>query len=284
MNPPTFSRTRIAPTPSGFLHLGNILSFSITAAMARKTGARILLRIDDLDRERTEKKYVEDIFDTLHFMEIPWDEGPRDNESFENEYSQLHRLHLYNRALEHLRTTGQLFACECSRSDIERINPDGSYPGTCRDKKIGFDQPGVSWRLRTDHGTPVPATEWDGTIIRSPLPASMRDFIVRKKDGFPAYPLTSVVDDGYFGIDLIVRGTDLWPSTRAQLYLSQWLPDNPLGNTRFHHHRLLTGPAGAKLSKSTGATSIQFLRKEGQTRAGISSLIAKMMGPDEQIG
>ena len=268
MHPPTFTRTRIAPTPSGFLHLGNVLSFSITAALARKVNARILLRIDDLDRERTGQKYVQDIFDTLQFMDIPWDEGPTDYESFQKEYSQLHRLPLYNRALEQLKTTGKLFACECSRSAIERINPDGTYPGTCREKKIGFDQPGVSWRLRTDPG----------------LEHSMKDFIVRKKDGFPAYQLTSVVDDEHFKIDGVVRGTDLWPSTQAQLYLSQLLPDNPFAASYFHHHRLLTGSAGAKLSKSTGATSIQFLRGQGQTRTDIFSLIAAMMGSDERIG
>ena len=284
MNPPTFSRTRIAPTPSGFLHLGNVLSFSITAALARKANARILLRIDDLDRERTEQKYVQDIFDTLQFMGIPWDEGPQNYESFEKEYSQLHRLHLYNRTLEHLKTTGKLFACECSRSAIERINPDGTYPGTCRDKRIGFDQPGVSWRLRTDPGTPVRTTALDGTIIQSPLDASMKDFIVRKKDGFPAYHLTSVVDDGHFNIDLVVRGTDLWPSTQAQLYLSQWLPGNHFATSYFHHHQLLTGSAGAKLSKSSGATSIQFLRGQGQTRADIYSLIAERMGSDHRTG
>src|ERR1700719_4550756 len=100
--PPTFRKTRIAPTPSGFLHLGNVLSFAITAALARRTGARILLRIDDLDSQRSAPEFVQDIFDTLRYLEIPWDEGPRDYGEYASQYSQLHRMDLYNRALETL--------------------------------------------------------------------------------------------------------------------------------------------------------------------------------------
>jgi len=118
--PPTFKKTRIAPTPSGFLHLGNVLSFSITAALAGKAGARILLRIDDIDRERTDKRYVEDIFETLRYLGIPWDEGPKNFEEFQQEYSQVHRMGLYVTALEELKATGQLFACECSRTAVAR--------------------------------------------------------------------------------------------------------------------------------------------------------------------
>ena len=96
---PTFQKTRIAPTPSGYLHLGNVLSFALTAALARRAGAAILLRIDDLDRERVSRDYVEDIFETLRFLGIPWDEGPRDFSEYERVWSQLHRLRLYREAL-----------------------------------------------------------------------------------------------------------------------------------------------------------------------------------------
>lgn len=84
---PIFKRTRIAPTPSGYLHLGNILSFALTVTLARQTRANILLRIDDLDRERADRLYVQDIFDTLNFLEIPWDEGPRDYEEYKSDWS-----------------------------------------------------------------------------------------------------------------------------------------------------------------------------------------------------
>jgi glutamyl/glutaminyl-tRNA synthetase len=108
-----FNRTRLAPTPSGFLHLGNILSFAITAALAEKTGAKILLRIDDLDRERVNKLYVQDIFDTLNFLEIPWDEGPRDAKEFEQTHSQMQRMAMYREALRQLADEGKVFACTC---------------------------------------------------------------------------------------------------------------------------------------------------------------------------
>lgn len=282
MNPPSaFRKTRLAPTPSGFLHLGNILSFAITSSLAVKAGARILLRIDDIDRERTDRRYVEDIFDSLRFMNIPWDEGPINFEEFQREYSQLHRMDLYRKAVEDLRATGQLFACECSRTDIARAsvaqgNPEGPhdysaaiYPGTCRSKMIPLDQPAVAWRLRTD-----PAAD---------LHPSMRDFIVKRKDGFPAYQLTSLVDDRYFGVDGIIRGEDLLPSTQAQLYLSHLLPEpnrtgRSFSNNYFYHHLLLPDPAGGKLSKSAGATSIQFLRKEGEDPAAIYTMIGEMLG------
>src|SRR5882762_5324158 len=90
-----FTRTRIAPTPSGFLHLGNAFSFALTAKLARETGARLLLRIDDLDRDRVEARYVQDIFETLHFLGIPWDEGPRDILAYEATWSQVYRMDLY---------------------------------------------------------------------------------------------------------------------------------------------------------------------------------------------
>ncbi|HWB90453.1 MAG TPA: glutamate--tRNA ligase family protein, partial [Puia sp.] len=105
-----FKLTRIAPTPSGFLHLGNVFSFSLTAALARRTGAEILLRIDDLDRERVQRDYLQDIFDTLTFMQIPWDQGPRNVDDFEREYSQVHRLPLYRAALARLREAGAVYA------------------------------------------------------------------------------------------------------------------------------------------------------------------------------
>jgi glutamyl/glutaminyl-tRNA synthetase len=261
--PSTFRKTRIAPTPSGFLHLGNVLSFAITAALAKKTGARILLRIDDLDRERIEPEFVQDIFDSLEFLEIPWDEGPRDYDEYEQEYSQLHRMDLYNAALETLRATGQVFACECSRSDIARLAAEGGYPGTCGHKNIPLDKKDVSWRLRTG---------------MAPLPPSMKDFVIRKKDGFPSYQLGSVVDDHHFGIDLVVRGEDLRPSTLAQTWLARLLPGNGFGETHVEHHLLLLDTTDQKLSKSAGAQSVQYLRKEGKKPEDIYSLIGVMLG------
>lgn len=259
---PTFSKTRIAPTPSGFLHLGNILSFSITRALARQTGARILLRIDDLDRGRAEKRYIDDIFDTLRFLGIQWDEGPRDTEEFEKGFSQLHRMDDYRQALRRLRDNDEIYACTCSRTEILRNSPDGSYPGTCRNAAIPLDTANACWRLRTKPG--------------AALPPSMQDFIVRKKDGFPAYQLTSVMDDLHYGIDLVVRGEDLRDSTLAQQYLAETLGLDTFRAIHFHHHPLLLDDAGKKLSKTDGDISIHWLRRQGATPEEVWSRLKTM--------
>ena len=308
-----FVKTRIAPTPSGFLHIGNVLSFSLTAGLARQAGASILLRIDDLDRERFAVEYLEDIFETLRFLGIPWDEGPRDVEDFEKSWSQVHRMGLYERALGVLRESGAVFACNCSRAQL--VGSKG-YPGTCREKGISLDADGVNWRLRTEgresraegrgswteeSGSWADGREawaegsrsWvegngltaDGSNLRtegSGLPVEMRDFVVRRKDGYPAYQLSSVVDDLYYNVDLVVRGEDLRASTEAQLYLAKVLGAEEFGRVQFVHHPLLL-ENGEKLSKSAGATSIQYLRKQGYSAADVFSLIARSLESAEPV-
>jgi glutamyl-tRNA synthetase len=249
-------RTRIAPTPSGFLHLGNIYSFRLTANLAREKGAVMLLRIDDLDRDRVEERYVRDIFETLHYLGIDWQEGPTDYNDYLHSWSQIHRMPLYRDALRHLTISAPLFACTCSRTEIARHSIDGGYPGTCRNKEIPLDTEGVSWRIRTDHIDP-----------------SVRDFMVRKKDGMPAYQLTSLIDDLHFNMNLIVRGEDLRPSTEAQRYLSHFIPGGEaFRRATILHHPLMPDPHGGKLSKSAGSTSIQYLIRLGHTRQEILTM------------
>lgn len=272
---PSFSKTRIAPTPSGYLHQGNAFSFLVTAALAKRTGARVLLRIDDLDGERARPEYVQDIFDTLHFLQIGWDEGPLNPEELTARFSQLNRLELYRCALQQLREEGQVFACTCSRAEILRTSPDGTYPGTCRHKGIPLDTPGVCWRLQTDPGLPLMVKHPDGSVTTAVLPESMHYFVVRKKDGMPAYQLTSVVDDLHFGVDLVVRGADLWPSTLAQLCLASQLRQPRFGDASFCHHPLLKDASGLKLSKSAGAPSIRHLRHTGGKLSDLYELIAQ---------
>jgi len=274
---PRYNRTRIAPTPSGFLHLGNVMSFVITSRLAARTGARVLLRIDDLDRDRVEERYVRDIFETLRFLGILWDEGPLGLTEFDATWSQVHRMDMYQTALRSLREQGVLFACNCSRAQIARAALGAGYPGTCRDKGLSLDAPDVSWRVRTDMMRELSVRDLEGGIYAGTLDGSMKDFVVRKKDGFPAYQLTSIIDDLHFGVDLIVRGEDLWPSTLAQMYLAGLLPGGDLfGDACFYHHTLLE-EGGAKLSKSEGAMSVQFLRREGRTADEIYGMIGQMM-------
>jgi glutamyl/glutaminyl-tRNA synthetase len=324
---PSFKKTRIAPTPSGYLHLGNVLSFALTAALARQTGAGILLRIDDLDRGRMSKDYVEDIFETLSFLGIPWDEGPWDFNEYERDYTQLRRMDLYEEALRQLREEGKLFACTCSRTQVLRDSTDGGYAGRCRDKGIPLDTGGCNWRIRTEAAGEIGVKGIAGMIggnvsaggdrmrgiaeagvqhiagtargqeIRAALPVDMTDFVVRKRDGYPAYQLTSVIDDLHYGIDLVVRGEDLWPSTLAQQFLARELGRVAFSEIHFYHHALLMETGGAdgsaggdgmrsamKLSKSAGATSVRWLRGQGVRPADVYSMIVRMLGMDFQAG
>ncbi|GAA4317864.1 glutamate--tRNA ligase family protein [Compostibacter hankyongensis] len=279
----TFRKTRIAPTPSGYLHLGNVLSFAFTAAWAQQTGARVLLRIDDLDQPRIRREYVQDIFDTLHFLKISWDEGPRDYRQYEKDYTQLRRMDLYRTALQRLKEQGLIFACTCSRTEIAARRAQHRFADVCRDRRIPPEQEEVSWRLHTDPSAMLTVSTPQGTVTKTALPPAMTDFVVRKKDGFPAYQLTSVVDDDHFGVDLVVRGDDLWPSTLAQHYLSGLLPGNTFRRAACYHHPLLQDTRGRKLSKSAGDLSIRFLREAGKKPADICSLIALRLGHAEPV-
>ncbi len=275
---PHFTRTRIAPTPSGYLHLGNALSFALTAALAHKTGAKILLRIDDLDQQRANLSYVQDIFDTLHFLEIPWDEGPRDVADYQSTWSQMHRMGLYKEALQQLEGQRDVFACQCSRSQLQ----DGIYPGTCRNGSLPLDTPDAAWRLYTDERELIIKTLNDGSLTTR-LPDEMKDFIIKKKDDYPAYQLASLVDDIHFGVDLVVRGEDLYSSTIAQHYLADVLDATAFKNIIFHHHLLLMESGDKKLSKSAGATSLKYLREQGKTATEVYGAIGKMLGVGKDL-
>jgi glutamyl/glutaminyl-tRNA synthetase len=279
----SFTLTRFAPTPNGFLHLGNVYSFIITASLAKKNNAKILLRIDDLDQERVKKKYVQDIFDTLDFMEIPYHLGPKDVVDFEKNFSQSLKMPLYNQALEDLKKKGSLFVCDCSRNKIEKMDPKGYYTGFCRTRKLSFDLPETSWRIKAPlHQEVKIKTLTEGKMTRK-IPGILADFVVKKRDGLPSYQLASVVDDLHYGVDLVVRGKDLLGSSLAQIYLSGFLPKNEFAQNTFHHHNILTGANNQKLSKSAGDTSIQFLRKSGKKPAEIFQMIGEWMGSKEKF-
>lgn len=278
-----YTQTRIAPTPSGFLHLGNVLSFTITAALAQKHGAKILLRIDDIDRARVTPQYLQDIFDTLNFLEIPWDEGPKDMDGFEKSYSQQHRMPVYLEALEQLSDKQMIFACTCSRKQIR--NEDGSSNESvcnCIDQQIPLSAANANWRLITNNEEIV-IKDHSGKDISATLPAEMHNFIVKRKDGSPAYQLTSVMDDLLYGVDLIIRGDDLWPSTLAQHQLATALGESDFKDIAFYHHPLLMETSGKKLSKSAGSTSIKYLRENGKSKADVYTIIAGMLGGKERI-
>lgn len=272
-----YHNTRIAPTPSGFLHVGNILSFAITSFLAQKNNAKVLLRIDDLDQARANEEFVQDIFDTLNYLGIPWDVGPKDGHDFRDNWSQTHRMELYGDTLNRLCDKGLVFACTCSRHQLKN-----SQSCACLGKHIPLNTENAAWRLIT--GTKgLEIRNYNGEIIQASLPAEMRNFVIRRRDGIPAYQLASVVDDLHYNIDLVVRGQDLWSSTIAQHELALALGENGFSHIRFYHHPLLMEESGQKLSKSAGSTSIKYLREGGKKPSDIYTLIGKMTGVDQAI-
>ncbi|MDZ7848984.1 MAG: glutamate--tRNA ligase family protein [Owenweeksia sp.] len=243
-------KTRLAPTPSGFLHLGNAFNFILTALVAYHEGATTLLRIDDQDQARYRSHFADDIFRTLHLLKIEPQQGPQSTTELEKSWSQQLRLPLYHRALQSLRQNNQLFACNCSRRQVEAASTDGGYSGTCQNLGLSMEAESTAWRIHTNKET-LHIAKWPLGVGATDIPAALRHFVVRKKDGLPAYQLTSVADDLHFGINLVVRGADLYPSTIAQLYLARQLRAQGFENIRWLHHPLLTAEDGLKISKST---------------------------------
>ncbi len=224
-------------------------------------GARLLLRIDNLDAERKRPEYVQDVFDTLHWLGLDWDEGPRTPADFEANWSQHVRMPLYEQVLEQLRQGGHLFACGKSRRDLADF--DGDYPIEFRHQNIPLETPGVAWRIKT----PVPGS--------ASIPA---DFVVRRRDGIPAYQVASVADDLHFGITHVIRGADLAPSTAAQQFLAGCLGRPEFSQIHFLHHPLLLDAEGGKLSKSAGAAALKTWREEGRSPAEVFRSLARWLG------
>jgi glutamyl-tRNA synthetase len=268
-----FKKTRYAPTPSGFLHLGNLYSMAFTAAIAKKEGASVLLRIDDMDKARAKKEYLQDIFESLNFFDLPWQEGPKNIDDHLRNYSQALRLGLYELFLEELKNKGLVFACTCSRSEIEHAGTHAVYPGTCKNKNISLYEKNVCWRLNTSEPIEIQLKEYGEKTKHYVLPENMHDFIVRRKDGLPSYQVCSLIDDVHFGIDLILRGEDLKDSSLAQLYMAQLSGLNEFLSVTFLHHPLLLNQEGHKLSKSAGDTSLQYYRNKGYNKELIFKLL-----------
>jgi glutamyl/glutaminyl-tRNA synthetase len=252
-------RSRLAPTPSGFLHLGNAVNFIRTWLLVRKLGGSLKLRIDDLDSDRCRPEYIEDIFFQLDWLGLDWDEGPGGPDDFVRSYSQRLRLERYRQVVESLAERAPVFACVCSRKEIRRGSAAGLYPGTCR----GFrHRPAAPHALRimVEANTAVPVGSHAVQLARV-----LGDFVIWRRDDLPAYQLASLVDDLDDRINLIVRGEDLRPSTAAQLFLAAGLERREFAQTNFIHHPLLPGNDGRKLSKSDDALSLAALRERGAT-------------------
>lgn len=232
-------RTRIAPTPSGFLHLGNAVNIAMVVLLARKHEGSIVLRVDDLDPQMVVADAVEDIFATLRWLGVNDYEGPRTAADLADHWSQRHRVARYDSIVQRLHDAGHLFACTCTRREIVMRQGAGEYDGHCLHANLDLATSGAAWRLRHSvQGLPYP--------------------VIRTKAGLPSYQVASLADDIHFGITHIVRGQDLEPSTRIQRRIASLLaPNHPFVDVTIYHHPLVTDAHGGKLSKSQGAMGVR---------------------------
>jgi glutamyl/glutaminyl-tRNA synthetase len=278
-------KTRFAPTPSGYLHRGNAASFVLAWAWARANGGKILLRIDDLDAKRMRLAYLEDIFRTIDWLGLDYDEGATGVDDFLKNWSQHKRLDLYENALNRLQyppsvSEAFLYACTCSRKQIQTLMTDGVYPQICRDKQLALNGLETAWRVALPSETSIrfKARPYDFEELYLNLTEKIGDFVVRQKNGLPAYQLASVVDDVHFGVNHIVRGEDLLDSTAAQLFLAGLLGLDVFSKTRFFHHKLVKNTEGGKLSKSKGAEAVATEREAGLSPLPIIQQAATWLG------
>lgn len=228
-------KTRIAPTPSGFLHAGNVFNFLLIKSICDQWGGQLGLRIDDLDAGRTRCEFVDDIFIVLQDLNIKPEFGPKAADEFWKSFSQLAHKNHYWEFVQRLLQQGKAYACSCSRKDYQARSQDHLYHGNCRDRGLEFVAEETAVRLFVDDES---------------LQKTMGDFVIWRKDNLPAYQLVSVVEDTQSKVNLIVRGEDLVDSTKAQLYLAKQLGLDSFLQIHFIHHELLKDKTGQKLSKS----------------------------------
>lgn len=236
--------TRYAPTPSGYLHAGNIRNLELTAEVAAGVGADIALRIDDADAARYRRQYVEDIFCVLVERELPWTIGPRDVDDFEAHWSQRGRTEYYRAELARLRNSLATYACACSRT-IQVGPATGGCMGSCRSRGIASTPGETALRVVVPVGTMIAVDD-----VTVDLAVEMGDFVVWRRDDLPAYQLVSVVEDRDLGTTHIVRGQDLRDSSAAQIFLAPALGAANVVDATYVHHELITDGDGRKLSKS----------------------------------
>ena len=275
------ARTRLAPSPTGALHLGNARTFLINWALARQRGWRILLRIEDLDGPRIKRGADQQAIQVLEWLGIDWDAGP---------FYQLADLSPYEAALQRLAETGATYPCLCTRSEIAEAQsaPHGAseprYPGTCRPERGLSSEPQVSsresqacrcWRMIVPDRAVGFADEFAGKQSIN-VQQTVGDFVVGTKAGLPAYQLAVVVDDARQGVTHIVRGDDLLASTPRQLLLYEALDLHP--RPVYIHVPLVIGEDGRRLAKRHGDTRLTSYRERGVAAERIIGLLAQWCG------
>ncbi len=263
-------RGRLAPSPTGYLHLGHATTFRVAWNRARERAGSMVLRAEDLDRARCRPEYTTALIEDLQWIGLHWQEGPDLGGAF-GPYRQSERGSRYLDAWRTLAKAGAIYACHCSRRDVENAvrAPHGNegeaiYAGCCRPDNtvaVEADTPGgVNWRFRATPGETVAFTDRAAGPQAFVVGRDFGDFIVWRKDDVPAYQLAVMVDDAAMQITEVVRGADLLLSTAQQLLLYRALALTP---PAFYHCPLVTDRAGRRLAKRDGAHSLRALRAAG---------------------
>lgn len=268
---PRFKIGRFAPSTTGRIHPGTLIAGLLCWLDARSSRARVVLRLEDLDRERTKSGYVDELERDLEWFGLDWD-----SRSLQTENSER-----YEAALERLVGEGRVYACDCSRAEIRKTGrraPDGSvcYPGTCRSKTVTSAQ----WRW-VDHPLRLhldpretPLRDESGLDLSGDAAKLFGDPILRRRDGAYSYHFASVIDDSESDVDRVVRGRDLAPSTILQVALQHQLM---LPTPSYRHHCLFLERAGNKLSKLHGAVDVGALREKYDS-SELCGLLASFVG------
>ncbi len=278
--------TRLAPSPTGALHLGNARTFLVNWLLARQNGWRVELRIEDIDGPRLKRGADRQLLEDLRWLGLEADGAA---------VYQSARLQLYQQALETLIQRRQAYPCYCTRGDIERAASaphaeDGAsvYPGTCRRRYFASDTPPpagppCAWRMALPGGELTWRDQFAGP--QSARAEELGDFVLAKRDGLPAYQLAVVVDDALMSITDVVRGDDLLSSTPRQMWIYRalgWEDKIP----RYWHLPLVLGPDGRRLAKRHGDSRLSTYRAAGVKASTILKLLARWCGMEtgEPIG
>lgn len=270
---PRLYRGRLAPSPTGFLHLGHARTFWTAQQRARSRNGTLILRNEDLDHSRSKPEFVSAMLEDLRWFGFEWQEGPDCGGPFAP-YTQSERLQFYRDAFSRLWREGLVYPCSCSRQDVRRSlqaphtgEDEPVYPGTCRPKKgtgpraTGGEPQRVNWRFRVPDGEVVSFLDNNFGPQQFEAGKDFGDFVVWRHDALPAYQLAVVVDDAAMRLSEVVRGEDLLNSTARQLLLYRALGLNP---PQFYHCPLMKDESGVRLAKRHDALSLRTLRANGR--------------------
>ena len=262
-------RGRIAPSPTGYLHLGHARTFWRAQERSRSNGGALVLRNEDIDRARCKPEFVSAMIEDLRWFGFNWQEGPDVGGPFAP-YNQSERYPLYREALAKLEQGSFIYPCTCSRKDLQSAaraphaeeDNEPIYPGTCREaRKSQIANRKFNWRFRVPDGETISFTDANFGPQQFIAGKDFGDFVVWRNDDVPAYQLACVADDAAMEITEVVRGADLLVSTARQLLLYRALCLTP---PQFYHCALMTDEAGVRLSKRHEPLSLRALRGQGR--------------------